>query len=74
MEYNGFLYDTSQGIALSSSAVLEKPNKSTKDFVRRPFIGIFKVCNYTVLGFFVSMHLHTYTVSLYASNNEEGGV
>lgn len=49
MEYNGFLYDTSQGISLKSSAILEKPNKATKDFVRRPFVGIFKVARHVSL-------------------------
>lgn len=55
MEYNGFLYDTSQGISLKSSAILEKPNKATKDFVRRPFVGIFKMKRFDCI--ITSVHL-----------------
>lgn len=43
MEYNGFLYDTSQGIELINSTLLEKPKKGPKQFARRPFIGVLKV-------------------------------
>ena len=42
-EYNGFLYDVSQGITLNHSALLEKPDNSPKPFTRAPFIGTFKV-------------------------------
>ena len=41
-EYNGFLYDTSQGITLHKSSLLEKP-KNSKPFTRLPYIGTFKV-------------------------------
>ncbi|XP_061197033.1 endonuclease/exonuclease/phosphatase family domain-containing protein 1-like [Saccostrea echinata] len=55
LEYNGFLYDTSQGISLSSSANLEKPASSTRDFVRRPFIGILKMKKFDCV--MASVHL-----------------
>ncbi|KAL3858575.1 hypothetical protein ACJMK2_008851 [Sinanodonta woodiana] len=54
-EYNGFLYDTSQKIHLVSSDLLAKPKKRQTQFVRRPFIGTFKIGKFdTVL---VSVHL-----------------
>jgi len=41
-EYNGFLWDASASITLYSHSLLEKP-ASGKEFVRRPFLGYFKV-------------------------------
>ena len=43
MEYNGFLYDTSQGLEFVSSSLLEKTKSSDKQFARQPYIGMFKV-------------------------------
>lgn len=42
-EYNGFLYDSSQGITFNHSELLEKAKKAPKAFTRAPFIGTFKV-------------------------------
>ncbi|XP_046360471.2 endonuclease/exonuclease/phosphatase family domain-containing protein 1-like [Haliotis rufescens] len=43
MEYNAFLYDTSQNIELVSCSLLKKPESGTFPFVRRPFLGVFKI-------------------------------
>ncbi|KAH9499802.1 Endonuclease/exonuclease/phosphatase domain-containing protein 1 [Bulinus truncatus] len=43
LEYNGFLYDKSQGIELIKSCLLEKEPGKAKPFTRLPFFGIFKV-------------------------------
>ena len=45
-ERNGFLWDTSRKIKLMDNGLLERKDKTKqrkKDFVRRPFIGYFKV-------------------------------
>ena len=43
-EYNGFLYDTEQSIALLSASLIENSSyDSDKSFVRKPFVGHFKV-------------------------------
>lgn len=65
MEYNGFLYDTSQGISLKSSAILEKPNKATKDFVRRPFVGIFKVAGHVSSLLYIQLVDNLMCTSMY---------
>ncbi|KAK3581772.1 hypothetical protein CHS0354_017213 [Potamilus streckersoni] len=54
-EYNGFLYDTSQKIHLVSSDLLAKPKKRQTQFVRRPFIGTFKIGKFDAV--LVSVHL-----------------
>ncbi|CAC5357515.1 Endonuclease/exonuclease/phosphatase family domain-containing protein 1 [Mytilus coruscus] len=54
-EYNGFLYDVSQGITLNHSALLEKPNNSPKPFTRAPFIGTFKMKKFDCIV--VSVHM-----------------
>ncbi|XP_059170205.1 endonuclease/exonuclease/phosphatase family domain-containing protein 1-like [Physella acuta] len=43
MEYNGFLYDKSQGIELIKSCLIEKSLGKNKVFTRSPFVGIFKI-------------------------------
>lgn len=55
VEYNGFLYDTSQQIELKSSALLEKAKSSARLFVRKPFIGVFKIRKFDCVV--VSVHL-----------------
>ncbi|XP_033754676.1 endonuclease/exonuclease/phosphatase family domain-containing protein 1-like [Pecten maximus] len=55
LEYNGFLYDTSQQIELKSSALLEKAKNTPKSFVRKPFIGVFKIRKFDCVV--VSVHL-----------------
>ncbi|XP_055891555.1 endonuclease/exonuclease/phosphatase family domain-containing protein 1-like [Biomphalaria glabrata] len=42
-EFNGFLYDKSQGIELVRSCLVEKEPGKSKPFTRLPFLGIFKV-------------------------------
>lgn len=69
MEYNGFLYDTSQGISLKSSAILEKPNKATKDFVRRPFVGIFKVAGHVSALLYIQLVENLMCTSMYCIVN-----
>ncbi|CAG2195823.1 unnamed protein product [Mytilus edulis] len=54
-EYNGFLYDVSQGITLNHSALLEKPDNSPKPFTRAPFIGTFKMKKFDCIV--VSVHM-----------------
>ncbi|WAR12111.1 EEPD1-like protein [Mya arenaria] len=53
-EYNGFLYDESQGISLISSCLLAKDRKQ-KPFTRRPFIATFKIKRFDCA--MVSVHL-----------------
>lgn len=44
VEYNGFLYDTEQEVALLSSALIEKSEEAEeKSFVRKPYVGHFNV-------------------------------
>ncbi|KAL4233991.1 Endonuclease/exonuclease/phosphatase domain-containing protein 1 [Mactra antiquata] len=54
-EYNGFLYDESQGISVISSCLLAKNNKKSKPFTRRPFIATFKIKRFDCA--LVSVHL-----------------
>lgn len=54
-EYNGFLYDTSQGITFNHSELLEKSKKAPKAFTRAPFIGTFKIKKFDCV--IVSVHL-----------------
>lgn len=45
VEYNGFLYDTEQEVALLSAALVDNsPDNEERSFVRKPFVGHFKVC------------------------------
>lgn len=53
-EFNGFLYDESQGISVISSCLLVK-NKKQKPFTRRPFIATFKIKRFDCA--LVSVHL-----------------
>ena len=45
VEYNGFLYDTEQEISLLSASLIENSpdDDGDKSFVRKPFVGHFKV-------------------------------
>lgn len=45
VEYNGFLYDTEQNVALLSASLVEKSSSedSERAFVRKPYVGHFKV-------------------------------
>ncbi|XP_060577591.1 endonuclease/exonuclease/phosphatase family domain-containing protein 1-like [Ruditapes philippinarum] len=53
-EFNGFLYDESQGISVISSCLLAKTKKQ-KPFTRRPFIATFKIKRFDCA--IVSVHL-----------------
>ncbi|KAH3770536.1 hypothetical protein DPMN_171823 [Dreissena polymorpha] len=44
-EYNGFLYDEMQGVALVSSTLLAM-DKKQKPFTRRPCIATFKISGF----------------------------
>ncbi|KAL5021060.1 hypothetical protein ScPMuIL_000215 [Solemya velum] len=55
LEYNGFLYDTSQRIELLGSTLLKKPSHGPKQFSRLPFIGSFKIWRFDCVV--VSVHL-----------------
>ena len=48
MEYNAFMWNESSGIYIKSFGLLGKHKKADDDqhFVRRPFIGAFRVRNY----------------------------
>lgn len=54
-EYNGFLYDVSQGITLKNSALLEKPKNAAYPFTRKPFIGTFQIQKFDCI--IASVHL-----------------
>ncbi|KAK3086845.1 hypothetical protein FSP39_024371 [Pinctada imbricata] len=54
-EYNGFLYDTTQGIEPLGSGLLQKSAKAKKPFVRKPYIGTFKIKKLDCV--IVSVHL-----------------
>ena len=55
-EYNGFLWDEGAGIDLMKSGLLGKAAKADEEhFVRRPFIGVFKVDSWKFV--LVSVHL-----------------
>lgn len=53
-EFNGFLYDQSQGVHIISSCLLEY-DKKKKPFTRKPFIGTFKMKRFDCAV--VSVHL-----------------
>lgn len=55
LEYNGFLYDTSQGVELKSSALLPKAKNIPNNFVRKPYVGVFKMRKFDCVV--VSVHL-----------------
>ncbi|XP_064640427.1 endonuclease/exonuclease/phosphatase family domain-containing protein 1-like [Lineus longissimus] len=55
-EYNGFLYDTSNGLELFSAELIQKASsKSERYFVRRPYMGFFKIDNFDFV--LASVHL-----------------
>ena len=59
VEYNGFLYDSSQKIELLSASLLEKAEENGKPpFARMPYMGFFRV---RLSG---SLELHTLSLSL----------
>ena len=58
VEYNGFLWNTSDGAALTESALLRSPKRrgtNGKHFARKPFLGYFKLRELDVV--LVSVHL-----------------
>ncbi|XP_013383782.1 endonuclease/exonuclease/phosphatase family domain-containing protein 1-like [Lingula anatina] len=55
-EYNGFIYDTSQGIEVVSSSLIERHRRGApKQFARRPFMVVFKAKELDFVA--VSVHL-----------------
>ena len=58
MEYNGFLYDSSQKIELLSASLLEKPENGKRPFARMPYMGFFKVRVGLLDGWLVSWLLY----------------
>ncbi|XP_038068061.1 endonuclease/exonuclease/phosphatase family domain-containing protein 1-like [Patiria miniata] len=58
VEYNGFLWNTSDGVTLTESALLQSPKRSTngkRHFARKPFLGYFKLQELDVV--LISVHL-----------------